>query len=241
MVEASPHVDLHGSKGVQIGRGLNIQFNRFQLGPAAGEGTADQVTAIAQPGGQLRTAAKWMLAVDIAVGVAIISGGSLIALSKVHGIAHALLAGTGLVIAMGGVGLAVWYTSKVLSPRLITPQALRSPALAGLCLIIEAEPEHFFGGMATTVDDLLRYREIAVNLARSTTAERDPARREIIGRQLRRAQASAERADSYVRWVLAQALVWQVRADLQRSGWYTLVAGLVVVAGMILVFVAAGI
>ena len=55
------------------------------------------------------------------MGAALISGGPLVAVGQVHGAAHALLAGAGLVVALSGVGLAIWSTSKVLSPRLTTP------------------------------------------------------------------------------------------------------------------------
>jgi hypothetical protein len=188
----------------------------------------------------LRAAAKWTLAAEGAVGAAIISGGPLAAVGQVHGTGHALLAGAGLAVALGGVGLAIWSTSKVLSPRLTTPQTLRSPALAGLRRVIEAEAAQFLGVAATKVDDLLMHQEIAVDLARKTAAENDPARRQVIMRQLRRTEANAARAAPYVRWLLALAHVWQIEADLRRSRWFTLAGGLLVVAGAVLFFIATG-
>jgi hypothetical protein len=115
-------------------------------------------------------------------GAALISGGPLVAVGQVHGTGHALLAGAGLAVALGGVGLAIWFTSKVLSPRLSTPQTLRSPALAGLRRVIEAEPAQFLGVAATKVDALLTHQEVAVDLARKVAAEKDPARRQAIKR-----------------------------------------------------------
>ena len=100
----------------------------------------------------LRSAAKWTIVAASAVGAALISGGPLVAVGQVHGVAHALIAGAGLVLALAGVGLAIWTTSTVLSPRLTTPVTLRSPALAGLRAIIEADPAQFFGPVATSVD-----------------------------------------------------------------------------------------
>jgi len=47
----------------------------------------------------LQSAAKWTLAAEGAVGVALISGGPLVAVGQVHGTAHALLAGAGLAVA----------------------------------------------------------------------------------------------------------------------------------------------
>jgi len=188
----------------------------------------------------LRAAAKWTLAAEGAVGAALISGSPLVAVGRVHGVAHALIAGSGLVVALGGVGLAIWFTSKVLSPRLTTPETLRSPALTGLRRVIEAEPAQFFGVVATKVDALLLHHEVAVDLARQVAAERDPARRQLINRQLRRAEANAARADPYVRWLLALAHVWRIEADLRRSRWSTMAGGLLVIAGAVLFFVATG-
>lgn len=186
----------------------------------------------------LRAAAKWTLAAEGAVGAALISGGPLVAVGQVRGTAHALLAGAGLAVALGGVGLAIWFTSKVLSPRLTTPEILRSPGLAGLRRVIEAEPAQFFGVVATKVDVLLLHQEVAADLARMVTVEKDPARRQVINRQLRRAEANAARAAPYVRWLLSMAHVWRIEADLRRSRWFTLAGGLLVVAGAVLFFIA---
>src|ERR1035441_6019169 len=194
----------------------------------------------------LRSAAKWTLAAAGAggaagaVGAALISGAPLVAVGQVHGVAQALIAGAGLVVALGGVGLAIWFTSKVLSPRLTTPETLRSPALAGLRRVIEAEPAQFFGVVATKVDALLLHQEVAVDLARQVAAEKDPARRQLIERQLRRAEGNAARAAPYVRWLLALAHVWRIEADLRRSRWFTLAGGVLVVAGAVLFFSATG-
>jgi hypothetical protein len=207
----------------------------------AGMGKAfEQLPSPLEAVDDLRAAAKWTLAAEGAVGAAIISGGPLVAVGQVHGIAHALIAGLGLVVALGGVGLAIWFTSKVLSPRLTTPESLRSPGLAGLRRVIEAEPAQFFGVVATKVEELLRHQEVAVDLARKVAAESEPSRRALIERQLRRAEANATRAAPYVRWLLALAHVWQIEADLRRSRWSSLAGGLLVVAGAVLFFVATG-
>ena len=207
------------------------------VGPGAGkafEGLPSPLEAV----DDLRAAAKWTLAAEGAVGAALISGGPLVAVGQVHSTGHALLAGAGLTVALAGVGLAIWFTSKVLSPRLTTPQTLRSSPLAGLRQVIEAEPAQFLGVTATKVDALLMHQEVAVDLARKTAAEKDPARRQVIRRQLRRAEANAARAAPYVRWLLALAHVWQIEADLKRSRWFTLAGGVLVIAGAVLFFIA---
>jgi hypothetical protein len=134
----------------------------------------------------MRAAAKWMLAAAGAVGAALISGGPLVAVGQVHGVLHAVLAGLGLLIALGGVGTAIWFTSKVLVPRLMTPAVLkeagqpeparprgsvrrvRVPAflkptgqreLAALKELIDANPAEFFGIAATSLDGLFSRQE----------------------------------------------------------------------------------
>jgi hypothetical protein len=208
---------------------------------AGGPGTGKPFEGLPSPleaVDDLRSAAKWTLAAEGAVGAALISGGPLVAVGQVHGTGHALLAGAGLAVALGGVGLAIWFTSKVLSPRLTTPETLRSPGLAGLRQVIEAEPAQFLGVAATKVGALLLHQEVAVDLARKAAAAKDPARRQAIKRHLRRAEANAARAAPYVRWLLALAHVWQIETDLRRSRWFTLAGGLLVVAGAVLFFIA---
>jgi len=207
-----------------------------------GPGTAKAFEGLPSPleaVDDLRAAAKWTLAAEGAVGAALISGGPLVAVGQVHGVAHALIAGAGLATSLGGVVLAIWFTGKVLSPRLTTPETLRSPGLAGLRRVIEAEPAQFFGVVATKVDALLLHQEVAVDLARQVAAETDAARRQVINRQLLRAEDNAARAAPYVRWLLALAHVWQIEADLRRSRWFALAGGLLVVAGAVLFFIAA--
>ena len=93
------------------------------------------------PFDDMRTAAKWMLAAAGAVGAALISGGPLVAVGQVHGLWHAFLAWLGLVVALGGVGVAIWYTSQVLVPRLTTPNTMRkADELDGLRTVIANEP-----------------------------------------------------------------------------------------------------
>jgi hypothetical protein len=188
----------------------------------------------------LRSAAKWTLLAAGAVGAALIGGGPLVAVGQVHGVAHAVLAGLGLVIALTGVGLAIWHTSRVLEPRLTTPEDLASGALAGLRQQVERDPVWFFGYVATTVEDLRSYQVIAANLARQFTAETDAARRELIEPRLRQVERDAARAEPYVRFLVAAAHVWKLNEELRRSRWYTMLGGVFVVIGAVLFFTAAG-
>ncbi len=181
-----------------------------------------------------------MLAAEGTVGAVLISGGPLIAVGQVAGTGRAFLAGGGLALALLGVGVAIWFTGKVLSPRLTTTETVRSSALDGLRRMLEAQPAQFFGVVATSVDALLLHQEIAVDLARKVGAEHDPIRRQMIRWQLRRAERNTARAAPYVRWVLALAHVWLIEKDLRRSRLAAMVGGLFVVVGAVLFFIADG-
>ena len=188
----------------------------------------------------LRSAAKWTLLAAGAVGATLISGGPLVAVGQVRGVTHAVLAGFGLVIALTGVVLAIWHTSRVLEPRLTTPGNLTSGMHAGLRQQVEQNPVWFFGYVATTVEDLLSYQVIAANLARQYAAETDAARRKLIEPRLRQVERDAARADPYVRFLVVTAHVWKLNGELRRSRWYTMLGGVLVVIGAVLFFTAAG-
>ena len=186
-----------------------------------------------------------MLAAAGAVGAVLISGGPLVAVGQVHGLVDTFLAWLGLVIALGGVGLAIWFTSQVLLPRLTTPDTVRaSPDLAGLRMQIAAEPAEFMGFSATTVDGLFRrnnrLREQAVALMLTVSQAADDEQRAQFQAQLQQVQRNREVVEVYVRWVLALGHAWLVRASLQRSRRWTLAGGIIVAFGAVLFFSVTG-
>jgi hypothetical protein len=73
----------------------------------------------------MRATAKWMLLAAGAVGAALISGGPLVAVGKVHGGLHYFFVILGLLLVLAGVGGAIWFASQVLMPRLMTPKMIR--------------------------------------------------------------------------------------------------------------------
>jgi hypothetical protein len=189
----------------------------------------------------MRAAAKWTLAAAGAVGAALISGGPLVAVGQVHGVLHAVIAGLGLLAALCGVGLAIWSTTKVLASRLTTPATLASPELAKFREVVEADREQFFGVIAKDVAGLLRYQVIAVHLMELRAAKKDdPRQQAMIAAQLHRVMRDAARADPYVRWLLTAAHAWLVEAELKRSRKWTLIGGILVVAGAVLFFSVTG-
>lgn|SRR5208282_2292487 len=211
-------------------------------GPAA-PGTPMPFDALPSPldaVDDLRAAARWMIAAAGAVGAVLISGGPLVAVGKVTGLGHALIAGAALVVALTGVGVAIWQTSRVLVPPVTTPATLRQNSTKELRKIIDAAPADFFGLAATSVEDLLRHRAIAANLSQAVMAEGDPGRRTVLEKHLRRAQANIAQTDPYVRWLLATAHVWQIQAALRRARWFSLVAVVLVAAGAVAFFWVTG-
>jgi hypothetical protein len=138
------------------------------------------------------------------------------------------------------VGLAIWHTSKVLVPPLTIPALLGTPSMEKLRQIIEAAPADFFGVTASRINDLLRHRTIAANLSQQVETEQNPERRDKLEVQLSRALANVERADPYVRWLLATAHVWQIREALRRAHWYTMLGVVLVAVGAAALFSVTG-
>lgn len=188
----------------------------------------------------LRSAARWTIAAAGAVGAALISGGPLVAVGKVHGLTNAIIAGAALVVALAGVGLAVWQTSEVLVPFLTTPATLKEPALSGLRKIIDASPENYFGVAASSIDNLLQHRAVAMRLSRMIADEKNPGRRAVLESNMRRVQANIARTDPYVRWLLSLAHVWQIQAALRRARLYTFLGGVIVAVAAVAFFTVTG-
>ncbi|QKG19132.1 Conserved putative membrane protein [Actinomadura verrucosospora] len=181
----------------------------------------------------MRAAARWTIAAFGAIGAALIGGGPLVAVGRIHGFGDALIAGAALLAVLAGVSIAIWKVTQVLIPPVTTPASLTGPETRDLREMIDAAPADFFGGVATGVDDLLRHRMIAVNVNRALMGETDPRRRADLQRHLRRANANLARTDPYVRWLLAMAHVWQIRAALHDARRWCLLAMVIVAAGAV--------
>ena len=179
----------------------------------------------------VRSTAKWTIAAFAAVGSALISGGPLVAIGKVHGTAHIIIAGLGLAAVLAGVCVAIWQTSNVLTPFITTPATVLR--LTDLTTLIDASPEEFFGSAATSVRNLVMHRRAMAQLQRALTAETDQAIRQTLAQNLARAQRNVARTDPYVRWLLAFAHVWQVQQALRRARRWTVAGGVLVVAGAV--------
>jgi hypothetical protein len=213
----------------------------------------------------MRSTAKWTIAAAGAVGAALISGGPLVAIGQVHDALHAFLAAVGLVIALGGVGLAIWRTSKVLSPRLTTPAQLPDPAaqvpppaggrwatVSGLFRVdqdavltklvkqVNDEPDYFLGILAASVADLLRQQEqlhsYYQQLPPLIDAAQDPTLRAKLQGKLDRVQSDWVRVFACIRWVLSAANAQIVDAELRCSRAWTMAGGVLVIIGAVIFF-----
>jgi hypothetical protein len=211
----------------------------------------------------MRTTAKWTLAVVGAVGAALISGGPLVAVGQVHGAGNAVVAGIGLACALVGVMLAIWFTSRVLMPRLTTPAVFtkeerslsvtrkapffgwkKSVKLAGLTSSIDGDPSYFLGELATSVNGLLARRVNTLDgiqkVGEAIAAGANPAVVAQLEVLLARLQSDLARIDACFRSLLSLAHAWLVEADLKRSRLWTLGGGVLVVAGAVLFFSVTG-
>ncbi|UED88719.1 hypothetical protein K4G22_26835 [Streptomyces profundus] len=189
---------------------------------------------------ELRAAARWLIAAFGAVGAALIGGGPLVAVGRIDGLGEALTAGAALLLALTGVTLAIWHISQVLVPPITTTATLTDPSVRPLCRMIDAAPADFFGSAAESVADLLRHRTIAANVHRALLAEADPRRRDHLQRHLLRARANIARTDPQVRWLLAMAHVWQIRAAFHTARRWCLLSVALVAIGAVAFLTVAG-
>ena len=222
----------------------------------AGTGTGDALPSPLTAVDDMRATAKWTLAVIGAVGAVLISGGPLVAVGQVQGVTEYVLAGVSLACALVGVWTAIWFTSRVLMPRLTTPAVFteqktsfftrkKSLKLAALTGLIDKNPAYFFGELATSVADLLARRaktldgiqKVAEVIAAANPGTAgDPVIRVQLEAVLARLQSDLARIDACFRSLLPLAHAWLVEADLRRSRLWTLGGGLLVVAGAALFF-----
>lgn len=186
----------------------------------------------------LRAAARWTIAAFGVVGTALIGGGPLVAVGKVHHPVNAVVAGAGLLIAVFGIGMAIWTTSQVLIPPVTTLATLDSPLTSELRAMIDKAPAEFFGAAATSTGDLLRHRIIAVNVRQNLAEETDPARHRAWRQYLHQAQGNVARTEYQVRWLLAMAHVWQIRAAMRRARTWCLLGLVLVIIGAVTFLIA---
>lgn len=191
----------------------------------------------------MRATAKWILAAAAAVGAALLGGGPLTAVGKVHGVGGAALAYLGLAVGLCGVGWAIWYTAEALIPPLTTPLSLDTePSLKDLRARIAREPNAFYGPFGTSMADLHRelafHQSIARKLGDALAAEPDQARQRVMSEQLEQARTAVTAARRRSLTLLELTHAWQVRAQLRRARLHALAGAALAAVGAVL-FLAA--
>jgi hypothetical protein len=190
----------------------------------------------------MRTTAKWIIGAAAAVGAALLGGGPLTAVGKVHGAGSAAIAFAGLVIGLAGVGWAIWHTTEALIPPATTLAALETPQLAGLRTQIAADPAAFYGPFGTSVRDVQaachRFDTVAAHVAIMLAAEHDPTRQRILAQGQADALANAAQASARLHWLLALAHAWRVRDLLRRARLHAFVGAAAAALGAVLFITA---
>ncbi|MGW3459617.1 hypothetical protein ACWDE9_08450 [Streptomyces olivaceoviridis] len=186
-----------------------------------------------------REAARWTLVSCGAVGALLLGGGPLLAVGKISNWVHAAWAGAGLLMALLGIAWAMWQTSEVLVPPMTTPDDLTAPTLHGLRDQFDAAPDHYFGWLATDVEDLLRHRRLAREISRRL-AHAEGAERAALEGGLATARRNIARTDPYLRWLLATAHAWLVREKLRRARRHTFASAVLVITGAVVFLGATG-
>lgn len=187
----------------------------------------------------MRASAKWILAAAAAVGAALLGGGPLTAVGKVHGVGADLRAYGGLAVALLGVGWAIWHTADALIPPLTTPKFIdQDPALRDLRARIANDNEAFFGPYGASMTDL-QAKQAEFQARRSSlialrdTATRDRQRR-VVGTALAELTEAITSISERTRVLLELGHAWQVRGQLRRARLNALVGAAVAALGAVL-------
>ena len=190
----------------------------------------------------MRTTAKWIIGAAAATGTALLGGAPLAAVGKVHTVGPAALAFGGLVIALIGVGWAIWHTAEALIPPATSLAALEQPHMERLRTQITADPAGFFGPFGNSVAEVeascRRFDIAAAQLAIMLAAESAPDRQRILAQGMADASANASQARTRLRWLLLLAHAWQVRNLLYRARVHALAGGAAVALGAVLFITA---
>lgn len=184
----------------------------------------------------MRATARWTIA------ALLLGGAPLTAAGKITHVGDAVLALAGLLVALGGVGWAVWQTGEALMPRIATIADLSDPDLSDLRAAMARDAPAFYGPFGHSGDDVRAaiafHSTVAANLAVTAAAEPDPVRSRLLALALDDARANADLARLPQGRLVRLAQAWKVRTAVRRARRRTLAAAAVIAVGVIL-FLAA--
>lgn len=187
----------------------------------------------------MRATAKWILAAAAAVGAALLGGGPLTAVGKVHGLGADLRAYGGLTIALLGVGWAIWQTADALIPPLTTPRFVdEDPALRDLRARIAKDPGAFYGPYGKSMADLQAARaEFQARKAKLTAlrhAATHDQQRHTVDTALAELTDAITSISTRTRVLLELGHAWQVRGQLRHARLNALAGAAVAALGAVL-------
>ncbi|TDC69188.1 hypothetical protein E1200_09195 [Actinomadura sp. GC306] len=203
--------------------------------PAAESPVAAAVT-------DLRTTAKWTIAAFAGVGVLLLGGTPVAAVSKINDMGDAAAVFAGLALGLLGVGWAVWQTSEAITPRITLLSQLDAPGAAALRAAIARDPAAFYGPFPPSPDQLRSARVLhqtaAANLAAAAAREDDERKRSILEQARADAQANAALAERVEGRLLELIHATQVHAAVRRARLHTAAAAITIAVGAVLVLTA---
>jgi hypothetical protein len=187
----------------------------------------------------MRTSAMWILGAVAAVGAALLGGGPLIAVGKIHSYDEAFSAFGGLALGLVGVGWAIWHVAEALIPPLTIMSSLDTePLLADLRKRIAQQPSAYYGPFGTSMADLetkLAFnRAVAANIADALETEHDKSKRRVLRRAGESAEVTVAAIQRRMQNMLELAHAWRVRAELRRARLHAFVGGAVAVVGALI-------
>lgn len=189
----------------------------------------------------MRATAKWTVAAFGAVGAALLGAVPAAAFGKLDTIGAVVTAGCGLVLALAGVGWAIWHTADALTPPVTVLSTIDE--LPELRAQIHGSPATFFGPFGGSVTELgaqrLLHATVGANLEAALPGETDAARRRAMEQALAAARANSRQALALQTRLLEFAHAWQVRAALRRGQIQAAAGAGVTVLGVALLLGAA--
>jgi len=190
----------------------------------------------------MRAAAKWIIGAMASVGAFTLGGLPLAAVGRVHTPTEAVAFAAGMMIALAGVGVAVWFTAEALVPPVTTMDTFARSDLGSLRNAVAESPEAFFGPFGRSPTDLRQayahHFMLASEIRRRLRQERDSDRRAAWSQALEDSAANIALIASLQDRLVQLIHVWQVREALRRARRATMIGACLIVLGIAIALIA---